>query len=518
MKKTIVGVICMMVFSLSSFCQTDLMPLQVDELSMRGERAYHDGNPFSGIAYARTNGQKTIEIIYRNGYKDGNHTEWYSNGKKKFDYQYSQGKMLDGEYKIWDEAGGVKKIEVYKNNKLLKSESYKSGKRNGITKEYYSSGELKTEMNYVNDVLSGKATSFTEQGKKTSEATYLGGKKSGAEIQYDDNGRVILKTEYDNASNPTSTVEYKYDNKGNVISEMHYDSNHLLNGVCFEKWDVSLTKWKRKYNHGQIEQTLEENKTNPANAIKAILAKNPSAVIGVARSITANALGLDHLNVEIQYDLKQASNQQALQTYIENCLFTTRLKYCEGNSTEAIDGMLTIKNYRTTSKYFAPQNYGYVNIPGGYKVTEYLDLELNNLHSTTGSSVDYKTVSYESKKMSTVQSATFDADKEIGYKIANLLYTMFPIRCKVIAVKDSRNNGKAKTVIIDAGLAVGIYKREKMRVFDLSDDTQPGGTIIAHLESTDDISNDRTVCKVIDGEDELTNILSSGRSLKVVFP
>jgi antitoxin component YwqK of YwqJK toxin-antitoxin module len=52
------------------------------------------------------NGKKKVETNYKDGKEDGLWTEWYENGQKRFEGTYKDGKMIS--QKEWNEDGSVK--------------------------------------------------------------------------------------------------------------------------------------------------------------------------------------------------------------------------------------------------------------------------------------------------------------------------------------------------------------------------------------------------------------------------
>ena len=52
-----------------------------------------------------SSGQKESEGTYKDGKKDGLHTEWYKNGQKKWERTYKDGKKIEEIW--WDRDGNV---------------------------------------------------------------------------------------------------------------------------------------------------------------------------------------------------------------------------------------------------------------------------------------------------------------------------------------------------------------------------------------------------------------------------
>jgi antitoxin component YwqK of YwqJK toxin-antitoxin module len=125
--------------------------------------------PFTGIAvdyYPRslisnTRGIK-IKIDYKNGIKDGIIREFYENGKPS--------------------------IETV----------IKAGKKQGMTKEYYSTGKIKAKRPYKNDVLDGAVEEYHENGAMSMTGEYKSGKQTGEFREFRDNKQLKARTTYQN--------------------------------------------------------------------------------------------------------------------------------------------------------------------------------------------------------------------------------------------------------------------------------------------------------------------------------
>ena len=84
-----------------------------------------------------TNGQKSHEVVMKNGIKDGLETSWQKDGRKSFEGTYKNGKE-DGLFTWWDVLG----------NKSTEG-TYKNGKEDGLwTWWWYDHGTKKSEITY----------------------------------------------------------------------------------------------------------------------------------------------------------------------------------------------------------------------------------------------------------------------------------------------------------------------------------------------------------------------------------
>ena len=138
--KTTFLVIVLFLYILPCFSQQNLLPAFPNEISYQGERAYFNGALFTGVLV----GEKTNVKwgVFKNGYKMGSFTEYYANGKKKSEgnfvngqkegthiqcfengiltskINYEFGKIINGEYTIYNSDSTPSVVKKYLSNKL----------------------------------------------------------------------------------------------------------------------------------------------------------------------------------------------------------------------------------------------------------------------------------------------------------------------------------------------------------------------------------------------------------------
>tara|TARA_Y100000031_G_C8111403_1_gene333660 strand:+ start:104 stop:565 length:462 start_codon:yes stop_codon:yes gene_type:complete len=104
--------------------------------------------------------------------------EFYPSGKLKSEQNYINGK-LEGTGKGYYERG-----------KLQWEETYKNGKLEGIAKGYYVSGKLQAEANFKNGKKHGTLTVYSESGAIQYVETYKNGEMINRKV-YDESGKLI---------------------------------------------------------------------------------------------------------------------------------------------------------------------------------------------------------------------------------------------------------------------------------------------------------------------------------------
>jgi antitoxin component YwqK of YwqJK toxin-antitoxin module len=138
------------------------------------------------------------EEDYKNGVKEGVHTEYDETGKV-----VEEGEYLNGtEEGPWFTVSG----DFYEKG------TYRDGLKNGkwtslylITKDNKTDSILSFTGNFIDDNPDGKHIYYWENGKIKDEGNYITGKKDGDWIKYNTDGTMFLTITYQNG------IEIRYD-------------------------------------------------------------------------------------------------------------------------------------------------------------------------------------------------------------------------------------------------------------------------------------------------------------------
>lgn len=151
-----------------------------------------------------------------NGLKEGKWVEYYhgkddSNSSKDSSYALSYTLTI---YKSGKPNGIVREYYLWPVREKLKWEAlYHNGEIIDTSKEYYPNGQLESVLPYKNGKKNGKSVSYWENGNIEIENYYRNGMEDGIEKTYNDEGKLMSKTTYKN-DKKIATVEYdKYGNE-----------------------------------------------------------------------------------------------------------------------------------------------------------------------------------------------------------------------------------------------------------------------------------------------------------------
>lgn len=104
--------------------------------------------------------------------KDGIYKEFWSSGLLKIQSCYKNHK-LHGEYYEWHEKGNF-----YPNSRLKIYVNYTNGLKNGNYLEWWQNGIIRIKAYYKNDVLDGEYLVFNKDGSRSEEIRYILGVKN----------------------------------------------------------------------------------------------------------------------------------------------------------------------------------------------------------------------------------------------------------------------------------------------------------------------------------------------------
>lgn len=142
------------------------------------------GELLSETEYSRKAEEIEWERLYEEGFQnqaieDGNCIQYYSNGSKKKQFTYIEGKQ-SGDVRLWAEDGSLLRDFIAENHIA-----------NGLYLEYYKNGKASLSVNFKNDTLHGPAAYYHQNGKLSQKGSFKNGKKIGKWTYWSSTGNVI---------------------------------------------------------------------------------------------------------------------------------------------------------------------------------------------------------------------------------------------------------------------------------------------------------------------------------------
>lgn len=221
----------------------------------------------SGVKVLQTdfhpNGMKSAEEKFLNGNKNGEAVYYYSSGTKSKELVYVEGKK-EGLCVVYAEDDGriislitYKSDVVFKEDKLNRKDKF--GAKQGLWREFFPSGKVKTEWMYKDDQLDGMVRYFKDDGSVMKTEVYRNGQrvidqtpdvKLEIDRDYHNNGRV--KSSVNIIDGKKQGVYREYSRTGEITASKMYQNDEVT-GEGIVDADMKMQgKWKIYYPGGKL--------------------------------------------------------------------------------------------------------------------------------------------------------------------------------------------------------------------------------------------------------------------------
>jgi antitoxin component YwqK of YwqJK toxin-antitoxin module len=184
-------------------------------------------------------GRMVYEGHFRNGLPSGTFKYYYADGRVKAISKFSEDgkrsrtttyfgsgkKMAEGIY-VDEKKDSTWRFYSDYDSALLSEESYKNGKKDGITKTYYPGKGVAEQMTWKNGVKEGPWIQYYTDGTIKMKAIYHNDEKNGLMEAFLPTGKPMFNGRYLNGD-PDGTWMY-YDDKGNPAKKEVYDKGALV--------------------------------------------------------------------------------------------------------------------------------------------------------------------------------------------------------------------------------------------------------------------------------------------------
>jgi antitoxin component YwqK of YwqJK toxin-antitoxin module len=201
------------------------------------------------------------------GLKQGKWVSKYPGGSLKYEGNFNQN-MPIGEWKRYHENGKTKALmnyrpnservfaalfdeegklyakgvfegtlrdstwNFYSGNKLVLTENYILGKKTGKSQGFDEQGKVMWDKEFKNNLPDGISIEYYPSGNKKNEISFIEGKKNGLAIFYDENGSKMTEGSY--REDLSDGIWKIFDTTGKIKYEVKYDKGEILNGSAID--------------------------------------------------------------------------------------------------------------------------------------------------------------------------------------------------------------------------------------------------------------------------------------------
>lgn len=150
----------------------------------------------------------------------------------------------------------------FKSNKLTEEGNYKEGLREGIFKEYYSDGSVKSERNFANGKIDGIHKEYYTNGKPEKEKGYKNGLEHGIDRYYNyETGKLTRDCNYVDGVQDGKQMRTISSNAGDYVEISNYEKGKLA-GQFSQTYTNGTVRTKGVYKNGNKEGKWIVNRDN----------------------------------------------------------------------------------------------------------------------------------------------------------------------------------------------------------------------------------------------------------------
>lgn len=191
---------------------------------------------------------------------------WYEDGSPRYIEEYSGSTLIDGQYLTIDGdiestvlAGTGCRIERSRSGGLLSREQI-SGSGVVATESYYSNGQLREAVSFMNGQRHGQSRRYLESGEPMSIEQWSNGQADGVQLFFED-GQPIRQISYSMGKKEGAELHFRPGTE-EVVEEISWHNNLRHGPSKTYVADQVVTEWYWRGAHIPEEQFMARNSTN----------------------------------------------------------------------------------------------------------------------------------------------------------------------------------------------------------------------------------------------------------------
>jgi len=196
--------------------------IYTEDHSIKEVQDFRNGLPFGDHIQFHSNERKSYHVHFRDGNKHGKEKWFDSHGKLSGEREYNYGKKMGRHWKkhpngtmaylsTFDKKGNLKEsVREFDEQGQLIAEYYElsDDKLDGSYKTWYSSGQIKAELNYDKGESEGKQREYFESGNPSLTAFYRNHQKEGEFKQWHEEDKLAFQGTYRDGKEDGAFLEW----------------------------------------------------------------------------------------------------------------------------------------------------------------------------------------------------------------------------------------------------------------------------------------------------------------------
>ncbi|MBL7933401.1 MAG: toxin-antitoxin system YwqK family antitoxin [Bacteroidia bacterium] len=178
------------------------------------EGEFKDDKPVGKFKYYYPNDSVRAIMTFKDEGRSAYARLFHMNGKRMAEGKYINKEIKDSVWTYYDELGT-----------LLSKDTYKNGKKNGLSYVYFPEGDVSEQRNYKDDLEDGSFVDYFDAKAVKSRRTYIKGKLEGRVSYYYPNGVEVAAGYYKNGEKNGPWI---YKTQSGKIREKELYKNGIL--------------------------------------------------------------------------------------------------------------------------------------------------------------------------------------------------------------------------------------------------------------------------------------------------
>ncbi|MCB9173036.1 MAG: toxin-antitoxin system YwqK family antitoxin [Flavobacteriales bacterium] len=230
---------------------------------------------------------------------------------------------------FWRIFGKMKKLPGYEPDQVVEEGNYENSRKQGLWKNFFPSGKVKSEIAYVNSRPNGTYKTYFENGQVEEEGNWENNRNTGGFKRYHENGKTAQEFVFNESGKRDGKQVYFYEN-GQVMIEADIVAGKEK--FVKEYYEDGSVKAEKSFIDGELDVAntkVYEPKTPNKNKEAEELAKAPVKIVKADKNDEVNS---GSFNGNGQHTMYNKDKQLSKVGFFENYRLMDGLLYKYDNN------------------------------------------------------------------------------------------------------------------------------------------------------------------------------------------